>query len=158
MSKYSPEYFMHLALDQAIKAYQLDEVPVGAIIVKNMEVIGTGYNKVISDKSVASHAEINAINNASHYLNNYRLNDCDMYVTLEPCHMCAKAILDARIKNLYFGALEPKTGAIVSIDSFFDKKHINHHVAFQYGVLKEESVNILQNFFRAKRKLRRSIF
>ena len=114
---------MHLALQQAMKAYQLDEVPVGAIIVKNNIVIGEGCNQVIANNSVSSHAEINAINNASKYLKNYRLVDCDIYVTLEPCHMCAKAIVDARIKNLYFGAAEPKSGAIISVDNFFKKDH-----------------------------------
>ena len=149
--KYSHTYFMQLAIDQALKAYQLDEVPVGAIVVKNMVVIGAGHNKVISNNSVTSHAEINAINDASQNINNFRLIDCDIYVTLEPCHMCAKAILDARIRNLYFGALEPKTGAVVSVDNFFNSKHLNHQVEFQHGLLMEQSSNLLRNFFHSKR-------
>ena len=142
--------FMHLALEQAVKAYQLDEVPVGAIIVKNNVVIGAGCNQVIADNSVSSHAEINAINTASQYLKNYRLIDCDLYVTLEPCHMCAKAIVDARIKNLYIGALEPKSGAIVSVDNFLKKEHLNRIVSYEYGFLDNESSDLLINFFSSK--------
>ena len=109
---------MSFAIDLAIDAYKKDEVPVGAIIVKDNQIIGSGHNSVMSDCSVSAHAEINAINEASRFIKNYRLNGCDMYVTLEPCHMCAKAIVDARLDSLYFGALEPKTGAIESIGTF----------------------------------------
>jgi tRNA(adenine34) deaminase len=143
--------FMSLALYQAQKASDLNEVPVGAVVVKNNQVISTGFNQVISHNSVASHAEINAIFLASQALGNYRLIDCDLYVTLEPCHMCAKAIVDARIKNLYFGALEPKTGAIVSIDSFLDSSHLNHRVNYSSGHLAPDSANLLKSFFRSKR-------
>tara|TARA_B110000305_G_scaffold82093_1_gene92418 strand:+ start:119 stop:574 length:456 start_codon:yes stop_codon:yes gene_type:complete len=149
--KYSAMDFMTLALDQAKKAYDLDEVPVGSIIVKNDEVISASFNQVISQNAVSSHAEINAIEIASKKLNNYRLIDCDIYVTLEPCHMCAKAIVDARLKNLFFGALEPKTGAIISIDRFLDASHLNHRVNYSSGYLKEDSANLLRNFFRSKR-------
>jgi tRNA(adenine34) deaminase len=95
--------------------------------------------------------QIKAIENASHELENYRLINCDMYVTLEPCHMCAKAIVDARIRNLYFGALEPKTGAIVSIDSFLDASHLNHKVNYSSGYLASDAANLLKSFFRSKR-------
>ena len=111
-------HFMIEAMKMAKLAFDNDEVPVGAIVVNNGEIIGRGFNQVITKHSVSSHAEINAINQASQYIQNYRLKDCDIYVTLEPCHMCAKAIIDARIKSLYFGAHEPKTGAIESIDQF----------------------------------------
>ena len=148
---------MHLAIKQALEAYKLDEVPVGAIVVKNKIVVGAGYNQVISENSVSSHAEINAINNASKNLKNYRLLDCDIYVTLEPCHMCAKAIVDARIKNLHFGALEPKTGAIVSVDNFLNHEHLNHKVSYDYGLLQKESSELLRNFFQLKRKSKKSI-
>ena len=107
--------FMALALKEAKKAYALDEVPVGAVVVKNGEIVGAGFNQVISQKSVASHAEINAIISASNSLDNYRLNECDIYVTLEPCHMCAKAIVDARFKNLFFGNLA--TGIFTANDA-----------------------------------------
>ena len=155
--KNSALHFMHLAIKQALEAYKLEESPVGAIVVKNKIVVGTGYNRVISDNSVASHAEINAINNASKNLKNYRLLDCDIYVTLEPCHMCAKAIVDARIKNLYFGALEPKTGAVVSIDNFLNHEYLNHKVSYDYGLLQEESSELLRNFFQLKRKPKKPI-
>ena len=148
---------MHLAIKQALEAYKSDEIPVGAVVVKNKIVVGTGYNQVISDNSVSSHAEINAINNASKNLKNYRLLDCDIYVTLEPCHMCAKAIVDARIKNLYFGALEPKTGAVVSVDNFLNHEYLNHKVSYDYGLLQAESSELLRNFFQLKKKLKKPI-
>ena len=144
-------HFMYLALDEAQKAFDLDEVPVGAIIVKNDTVVSASFNQVISQNSVASHAEMNAILLASQRLDNYRLIDCDIYVTLEPCHMCAKAIVDARLKNLFFGANEPKTGAIVSVDHFLDASHLNHKVNYSSGHLASDSVNLLKSFFRSKR-------
>jgi tRNA(adenine34) deaminase len=143
--------FMALALMEAKKAFALDEVPVGSVIVKNGDIIGAGFNQVISQFSVASHAEINAIISASKAVNNYRLNECDIYVTLEPCHMCAKAIVDARFKNLFFGALEPKTGAILSIDKFLDSPHLNHKVSYSSGHLQKESSQLMKSFFQAKR-------
>ena len=149
--KHSAIDFMTLALDEAKKAYDLDEVPVGSIIVKNDEVISTSFNQVISQNSVTSHAEINAIEIASQKLQNYRLVDCDIYVTLEPCHMCAKAIVDARIKNLYYGAPEPKTGAVRSVDQFFDKGYLNHKVSYSGDHFSEQSANLLQKFFHLKR-------
>ena len=133
-------------------AYDNDEVPVGAIIVKNEKIIGRGFNEVITKNSVSSHAEINAINQASKFTNNYRLNGCDIYVTLEPCHMCAKAIIDARIKSLYFGAYEPKTGAIESIDQFLFRDHLNHKVLFSGGHMHEQSSDLLRKFFQSKRR------
>ncbi|MDC1141399.1 tRNA adenosine(34) deaminase TadA [Gammaproteobacteria bacterium] len=142
---------MKFALNEAQKAFDASEVPVGAVIVKNAEIIGTGFNQVVTKNSVIWHAEINAINNASKALNNYRLTDCDIYVTLEPCHMCAKAIVDARISNLYFGALEPKTGAVQSIDKFLDKTHLNHNVSYQGGYLEESCSAILKEFFQLRR-------
>ena len=147
----SIENFMMHAINLAKIAFQKSEVPVGAIIVKNGEIIGEGFNQVISTNSVASHAEINAINDASETLENYRLNDCDMYVTLEPCHMCAKAIVDARMNHVYFAAREPKTGALESIDKFFDKSHLNHKVNFSGGYLEGESSKLLKEFFYSKR-------
>ncbi len=145
------ETFMSHAINLAKIAFNKDEVPVGAIIVKDGEVIGRGFNQVISKNSVASHAEINAINDASKTLGNYRLNNCDMYVTLEPCHMCAKAIVDARINHVYFAAREPKTGALESIDKFFDKNYLNHQVNFTGGLLEEESSKLLKKFFILRR-------
>ena len=140
------------AMNMAKVAFANNEVPVGAIIVHNEEIIGRGFNQVIAKNSVSSHAEINAINQASQFIKNYRLKGCDIYVTLEPCHMCAKAIVDARIKSLYFGAHEPKTGAIESIDQFLDRDHLNHQVFFSGGHLQEESSDLLRKFFQSKRK------
>ena len=144
-------HFMYLALDEAQKAFDLDEVPVGSIIVHDGEVISSSYNQVVSQNSVIAHAEINSIILASKELNNYRLIDCDIYVTLEPCHMCAKAIVDARLRNLFFGATEPKTGAIVSIDRFLDASHLNHKVNFSSGYLEADSASLLRSFFKDKR-------
>ena len=127
------------AINMAKLAFVNNEVPVGAIVVHNGEIIGRGFNQVIKKNSVSSHAEINAINQASKFLNNYRLNGCEMYVTLEPCHMCAKAIVDARINFLYFGANEPKTGAIESIDNFLARDDLNHKVIFSGGHMKEDA-------------------
>tara|TARA_B110000003_G_scaffold51823_1_gene51203 strand:- start:2942 stop:3391 length:450 start_codon:yes stop_codon:yes gene_type:complete len=147
----SIENFMMHAINLAKIAFNKNEVPVGAIIVKDGKVIGKGFNQVISTNSVASHAEINAINHASETLENYRLNDCDMFVTLEPCHMCAKAIVDARMNHVYFAAREPKTGALESVDRFFNKDHLNHHVNFSGGHMEEESSKLLKEFFHSKR-------
>ena len=146
-----PTDFMSLALKEARKAYDLDEVPVGSIIVHDGEVISSSYNQVVSQNSVTAHAEINSIILASKELNNYRLIDCDIYVTLEPCHMCAKAIVDARINNVYFAAFEPKTGSIVSVDNFFNKKFLNHKVNYVSGLMQDESSKLLKDFFRARR-------
>ena len=142
---------MRAALKQAKLAKSINEVPVGAIIVKNSKIIGSGYNQNISSHSVSAHAEINAINKAGLFLKNYRLVECDMYVTVEPCHMCAKAIVDARLRNLYFATPEPKSGAIISVDSFFEKNFLNHGVNYEYGFLQEECSNIIKNFFISKR-------
>ena len=146
------DFYMNQALIMAEIAFEADEVPVGAIVVKDGIVIGTGFNKVMTNTSVSSHAEILAINNASKALKNYRLNNCELYVTLEPCHMCAKAIVDSRIDYLYFGANEPKTGAIESIDQFLDRDDLNHKVIFSGGHMQEQSSDLLRKFFQSKRK------
>ena len=145
------DYFMSEALRMAELALQNDEVPVGAVVTKNDQIIGTGFNQVIANNSVASHAEINAINDASKNIQNYRLIDCSIFVTLEPCHMCAKAIADARLYSLYFGANEPKTGAIESIDRFLNREDLNHNVVFSGGHMKDESSKLLRKFFKSKR-------
>ena len=139
------------AINMAKLAFNNDEVPVGAVVVYSGKIIGRGFNQVIEKNSVSSHAEINAINQASQFIDNYRLNGCDLYVTLEPCHMCTKAIVDARINSLYFGANEPKTGSIESIDQFLDRDDINHKVLYSGGHMKEQSSNLLKKFFYSKR-------
>ena len=142
---------MSIALDLAKESFDFDEVPVGAVVVKGEKILGKGRNTVISDNDVSSHAEINAIRNASVTIGNYRLNDCVMYVTLEPCHMCAKAIVDARISSVIFGCPEPKTGSIISIDNFFDKRELNHNPQYQDGLFREESSKLLKDFFSLRR-------
>ena len=145
------EDFMRQAFNLAKIAFNADEVPVGAVVVKEGRVIGAGFNQVIVKNSVSSHAEINAINEASQFIKNYRLNGCDIFVTLEPCHMCAKAIVDARLDTLYYGANEPKTGSIESIDRFLDRNDLNHKVLYSGGHMKEQSSNLLKKFFQSKR-------
>jgi tRNA(adenine34) deaminase len=143
--------FMEMALDEAQLSFNDNEVPVGAIIVKDNEVIGSGHNEVIYTNNVTSHAEINAIIDASKNSNNYRLNNAKMYVTLEPCHMCAKAIIDARIDEVIFAAPEPKTGSIISIDNIYERIKFNHKTSYKYGLLQSESSNLLKKFFKTKR-------
>ena len=143
--------YMRMALNEAQISFDHNEVPVGAIIVKDNEVIGSGRNQVIKNNNVASHAEINAIINASKNINNYRLNNTKMYVTLEPCHMCAKAIIDARIDEIIFAAPEPKTGSIISIDNIYERIKFNHKTSYKYGLLMNESSNLLKKFFKTKR-------
>ena len=143
--------FMERAIELAKECFDEGEVPVGAVIVRNGDIIGEGKNKVIFDNDVTSHAEINAIRDASRSIKNYRLNECSMYVTLEPCHMCAKAAVDARMSSIIFAASEPKTGSLISIDNFFDKKELNHNPKYLHGLLKEESSKLLKDFFRLRR-------
>jgi len=143
--------FMERAIELARESFDAGEVPVGAVIVRNGKIIGEGKNKVIFDNDVTSHAEINAIRDASRSIKNYRLNECSMYVTLEPCHMCAKAAVDARMSSIIFATSEPKTGSLISIDNFFDKKELNHKPKYLHGLLKEESSKLLKDFFRLRR-------
>ena len=143
--------FMEEAIAQAKIAFNNNEVPVGAVIVHDNKIVASACNAVIQDNDISSHAEINAIRKASQYFKNYRLKDCKLYVTLEPCHMCAKAISDARIECLIFATKEPKTGSIVSIDNVYDKSLFNHKVKYQFGLKKEESAKLLKDFFKNKR-------
>jgi tRNA(adenine34) deaminase len=151
MSKFSEKY-MQLAIDEAKKAFKIDEVPVGAVIVKEDKVIGRGYNTVIKNNSIIHHAEINAINEASEILGNYRLVNCQIYVTLEPCHMCAKAIVDTRLDYLFFGAREPKSGSIESVDKFLENKFLNHKVNYSGGHMELQSIEMLKKFFKSRRR------
>jgi len=145
------DLFMTEALNQAKIAYSLDEVPIGAVVVMNNEIIGRGHNSVISSQSVMAHAETNAIQDASNMMQNYRLTNCDLYVTVEPCHMCCMAMVHARIKNVFFGLLQPKMGAVISTDSFFKRKSLNHQVSFNHGCEFPEAKTLLENFFQARR-------
>tara|TARA_B100001059_G_C17670625_1_gene494321 strand:+ start:285 stop:743 length:459 start_codon:yes stop_codon:yes gene_type:complete len=143
--------FMKEAIDQAKKAFDNNEVPVGAVIVHDNVIVASACNSVIADNDISSHAEINAIRKASQHFKNYRLQGCKLYVTLEPCHMCAKAISDARIDCLIFATKEPKTGSIVSIDNVYDKRLFNHKVKYKFGLKKDESSKLLKDFFKNKR-------
>ncbi|MBM3359885.1 MAG: tRNA adenosine(34) deaminase TadA [Betaproteobacteria bacterium] len=144
--------FMKLALGLAKKAKLKNEVPVGALIVWNGEIIGQGMNTSISDHDPTSHAEINAIREAAKAIKNYRLKDCAIYVTLEPCAMCVGAIQHARIEKIIYGAPDPKTGACGSMIDLISVKEINHHAEAIGGILEKECGQILKDFFLSKRK------
>jgi tRNA(adenine34) deaminase len=146
-----PEIWMREALLEAEKAAALGEVPVGAVIVKAGEIVGRGYNCPISTRDPSAHAEIQALRDAAARLGNYRLNDCSLFVTLEPCAMCSGAIFHARIAEVFFGASEPKTGAAGSIVNLYDEPRLNHHANIQRGILAEECAQIVRSFFAAKR-------
>ena len=143
--------YMSLAIQEAKKAFASNEVPVGAIIVQEDKIIGKGRNRVIANQNVTSHAEIEAIIDASKKMQNYRLNKSTIYVSLEPCHMCVKAIIDARIDEIVFAAPEPKTGSIISIDNLLDRISFNHKVSYRHGLLKMESSKLLKDFFKNRR-------
>lgn len=146
------EKFMKQALLQAKKAKELGEVPIGCVIVQDGKVIGRGYNRRNTDKSTLSHAEITAIRKASKKLNDWRLEDCTLYVTLEPCQMCAGAIVQARVKEVVIGAMNPKAGCAGSILNLFTMKQFNHQVQTTYGVCEAECSRILKQFFAGLRK------
>jgi tRNA(adenine34) deaminase len=143
--------FMKHALEQAKLSYSEDEVPVGAIVVHENKIIGVGRNKLISQNNPIAHAEMIAIQQASDYLTNYRLINCDLYVTLEPCIMCLGAIFHARINRLFFGAWDNKTGACGGKIDLVQDKTLNHHCISTGGILEEQSAQLLQKFFKEKR-------
>jgi tRNA(adenine34) deaminase len=147
----SDEFWMEKALALADKAQQQGEVPVGAIIVRDNELIGEGWNQPIVNHDPTAHAEIQALRAASQQANNYRLPDATLYVTLEPCVMCAGAIVHARIKRLVFATTEPKTGAAGSCFDIFNTAQLNHHVTCEHGVHAEQSSELLRTFFRSRR-------
>lgn len=147
----SDSSFMSLAIQEAEKAFASNEVPVGAIIVQEDKIIGKGRNRVIANQNVTSHAEIEAIIDASKKVQNYRLNKSIIYVSLEPCHMCVKAIIDARIDEIVFAAPEPKTGSIISIDNLLERISFNHKVSYRHGLMKKESSKLLKDFFKNRR-------
>ena len=151
------EFFMLKALKAAAKAEKAGEVPVGAIIVKDSKVIAEGYNRCITDKDPTAHAEIVALRKASKKLGNYRLNGCSVYVTIEPCVMCAGAMVNARIEKIYFGSFDKKTGACKSVFKVADSKKLNHKIKFKSGILEKECAFILKDFFADKRKIRSSL-
>lgn len=147
--------FMRLALDQAHNAWALGEVPVGAVVVEDGQVLATGFNQPIGNADPTAHAEIQALRAAAGLLGNYRLAHCDLYVTLEPCAMCAGAIQHARIRRLVYGAADPKTGACGSVVDLFAEPRLNHHTRVRAGVLAAECGGLLSKFFAHRRELQR---
>lgn len=146
------EKFMGEALKQAAKAASIGETPIGAVIVHNGKIIARGYNKRETKKNALMHAEIIAIDKACKKLGGWRLPDCDIYVTLEPCPMCAGAIVNARINNVYFGAYDYKSGCAGSKTNLFEAGLFNHNVNVTGGIMEKECANILTEFFRELRK------
>lgn len=142
------EKFMKIALKEAKKAYDKGEIPVGAIIVKDNKVISRAHNIKEQKNDTTKHAEILAIQKASKKLNSWRLEDCEMYVTLEPCSMCAGALIQARIKKVYIGTMDYKTGACGSVLNLLKDFKFNHTVEFETGILKEDCEKILKEFFK----------
>ncbi|MNE54080.1 tRNA-specific adenosine deaminase [compost metagenome] len=143
--------FMRLALDLAAQGAAMGEVPVGAVLVQHGQVVGRGFNCPISGSDPSAHAEMVAIRAAAQAASNYRLPGSTLYVTLEPCSMCAGLIVHSRIARVVYGALEPKAGVIQSQGQFFTQGFLNHRVMFEGGVLAEECGAILSEFFRARR-------
>ncbi len=146
------EKFMKEALKEAKKAYEKGETPIGAVIVKDGKIIARGHNKRETKKNALCHAEIIAINKACKKLGGWRLFQCDMYVTLEPCLMCAGAIVQSRIKNLYFGAYDKKGGAVGSLIDIPALPDITQEVNTEGGILEDECSSILKDFFKELRK------
>ena len=148
------EKFMKEALREAKKAYKKLEVPVGAVIVKDGKIIARGYNQKETKTDTTKHAEMIAIQKASKKLTAWRLINCEMYVTLEPCAMCAGAIIQARLKKLYIGTMDQKTGACGSVLNLLQDFKFNHIVELETGILKEDCEQILKNFFKELRKIK----
>jgi len=145
------QYYMQEALKEAQKAFQEEEVPVGAVIAYQGKIIARGHNQIERLKDPTAHAEIIAITSAANYLGTKWLNEASLYVTIEPCSMCAGALVLARIKNLYFGAKDPKTGACGSVINIANHKKLNHRIKVTGGILQEECSSILKDFFKKKR-------
>ena len=160
MTSASDEFAMRLALDQAHNAWLVGEVPVGAVIVRQTpdgpQVVATGYNRPITTHDPTAHAEIVALRHAATLLANYRLPDCELFVTLEPCAMCAMALVHARFKRVVFGAPDPKTGAAGSVLNLFDEPQLNHHTEVQGGLLAEACGDLLRGFFAERRAQKRA--
>ena len=144
--------WMRLALDEAMKAYEINEVPIGAIVVKNNRIIGRGYNQRESLNDPTAHAEIIAISSASNTVNDWRLDNSTIYVTKEPCPMCAGAIMNSRISHIYFGMYDEKMGCCGSLYQLCRDPRFNHQSEIKGGVMESDCINLIQSFFRHKRK------
>lgn len=157
MRKYEPDpdqdaYYMKEALKQAKKAMALGEVPIGCVIVYQGKIIGRGYNRRNTDKTALSHAEITAIKKATSYMKDWRLEDCTLYVTLEPCQMCAGAIIQSRVTRIVMGTMNPKAGCGGSVLNLLEMPEFNHQVFVTRGVMEEECSLLLKTFFKDLRK------
>ncbi len=152
-------FAMRLAIDQAHNAWLVGEVPVGAVVMRDGQVIATGYNRPITTHDPTAHAELVALRHAAQLLANYRLPECELFVTLEPCAMCAMALMHARFKRVVFGAHDPKTGAAGSVVDLFGERRLNHRTLVEGGLMAETCAALLQDFFaerRAQHKAQRS--
>ncbi|AFH49317.1 Cytosine deaminase [Ignavibacterium album JCM 16511] len=143
--------FMYAALQEAEKAFEDDEVPIGAVVVYQDKIIGRGYNQVERLKDATAHAEMIAITSASNYVGNWRLNECSIYVTVEPCIMCTGALLNSRINELYFGTYDTKFGACGSVCNLAEEFKVNHKIKVYSGLMASESEKLLKSFFSKKR-------
>jgi tRNA(adenine34) deaminase len=143
--------FMYAALQEAEKGLEINEIPVGAVVVYKNKIIGRGYNQVEMLKDPTAHAEMIAITAASGFLNNWRLNECDIYVTMEPCVMCTGALISSRINNLFFSIFDPKFGACGSIFNLCEDNRLNHKINVYSGIYSQESESLLKNFFKKLR-------
>lgn len=146
------QFWMREALLEARKGWEKNEVPVGAVVVRNDEIIARAHNQPISGCNPVAHAEILALQAAAKTISNYRLTDCDLYITLEPCTMCAGAIIHSRVRRVIYGAPEPKAGAAVSATQVFEQLQMNHRVEVFAGVLEQECRVMISDFFRARRQ------
>ena len=155
------EKYMKEAIRQAKKAWKIEEVPIGCVIVYQGKIIGRGYNRRTTDKNPLAHAEISAIKKASKVMGDWRLEDCTMYVTLEPCQMCAGAIVQSRMKKVVIGSMNPKAGCAGSVLNLLQMAQFNHQVEIERGVLEEECSTMLSGFFRElrdkKKRLRENV-
>lgn len=146
------EKYMMQAIREAKKAYKLEEVPIGCVIVQNDKIIARGYNRRNTDKNTLAHAELSAIKKASKKTGDWRLEDCTMYVTLEPCQMCAGAIVQSRLGKVVIGSMNPKAGCAGSVINLLQMKQFNHQVEMLTGVLEEECSKMLSGFFQELRE------
>ena len=156
MKMTADEKYMKAAIREAQKAWALGEVPIGCVIVHEDRIIGRGYNRRMVDKNVLAHAEITAIRKACRKIGDWRLEDCTMYVTLEPCPMCAGAIVQARITRVFIGTMNPKAGCAGSVLNLLDEKGFNHQAEMVIGVLGEECSRMLKEFFKELREKRKA--
>lgn len=145
------EKFMYLAIEQAKKAYEIDEVPIGAVVIKDGEIVGSGYNRRETGKNALCHAELTAIDEACRRLGGWRLWQCELYVTLEPCPMCAGAIINSRLRRIVYGCEDNKSGSVKSVVNLFELPY-NHKPEYIGGILSDECSNLLSDFFRELRE------